>query len=242
MLQKPIIATQVTCTLMIHRGLRFRYEESDAHRVSRELGNVTADSEVTFEYGVRSADELNQFSGLEALPFQVQIHFTKLNGMKCLRVLSKSQPLTRDRAQAVQRAQVDMLCANVAQQAARMAEAGDYLQARMYNRAQGKLLKTSARDERSVRAVSKWAERMETFDDSMAATEARMQVRASAAPAALGAAAPAPAAAPGGVARAGLALPSMSAPARKSAARAERSDEDYAHVSKFKVMNSSDFQ
>ena len=100
----------------------------------RQLGSVTDDSEVTFEFSVRpeaatpaapktdasvrapeheedasaaSADAPATPSTVHAtvgqlqqLPFQMRIHYTKLNGMKCLRVVTKSKPVTRDRAAA----------------------------------------------------------------------------------------------------------------------------------------------
>jgi hypothetical protein len=77
----PVIATQVSCTFMLHRGMHFRNEDVDTSRVVRDLGSVTADMEVTFEYGLRLS-ELQRFKDLQSLPFQVQINFTKPNGMK----------------------------------------------------------------------------------------------------------------------------------------------------------------
>ena len=35
----------------------------------------------------------------EEVPFQVQIHYTKKDGMKCLKVITNSQKVTKDRAQ-----------------------------------------------------------------------------------------------------------------------------------------------
>jgi len=37
---------------------------------------------------------------MKDLPFQLQIIYTKLDGMKCMRVISKKQPITFDRSEA----------------------------------------------------------------------------------------------------------------------------------------------
>lgn len=120
MLAKPILATKVSATFLIHSGLHFRNEELDSNKVVREVGSVTEDTETAFEYGIRSAAELEKYANLKTLPFQVQIHFTKLNGMRCLRVLSKAQPITRSRAEAEKDLRLEVLAANAAQQSAKM--------------------------------------------------------------------------------------------------------------------------
>ncbi len=125
LLEKPIIATRVSATFILHGGLKFRNENEDTSKVTREIGNVTEgkltrccaaaisyckivvlsvffrcpDTEVIFEYSIRSNDALEASPDLNALPFQMQIYFTKLDGMRCMRVLSKSQPITRDKQQ-----------------------------------------------------------------------------------------------------------------------------------------------
>jgi hypothetical protein len=70
---------------MLHDGMRFRNEASaDGNKLRRDIGNVTADTELTFEYQLRDRDALAKFKGLTSLPFQVQIQFTKLDGMRVI--------------------------------------------------------------------------------------------------------------------------------------------------------------
>ncbi|CAH1778659.1 unnamed protein product [Owenia fusiformis] len=59
-LADQIIATNVTATLLLHRGLYFRNEASKQSKTVRQVGNVTRDTEITFEYGVRSKPQSNQ--------------------------------------------------------------------------------------------------------------------------------------------------------------------------------------
>ncbi len=65
---------------------------------------------------------------IKSLPFQLQIRYTKLDGTKCIRIISKEQPVTWDKQQAEQHANVDILGLNSVQQAAKAAQQGDYMQ------------------------------------------------------------------------------------------------------------------
>ncbi|KAK7494561.1 hypothetical protein BaRGS_00014214 [Batillaria attramentaria] len=48
-----IIATGVVATFILHRGLYINSETNDESKERREIGNVTSDTEISFEYGVR---------------------------------------------------------------------------------------------------------------------------------------------------------------------------------------------
>lgn len=57
--------------------------------LTRELGNVNEESEITFEYRMKDAKVLAEMVDIDLLnlkeiPFQTQIKYTKLNGMKCI--------------------------------------------------------------------------------------------------------------------------------------------------------------
>jgi hypothetical protein len=55
-LSTPLIATKVSAIVKIHRGLMFRNADEDVidqNTLRLDLGNVTADTEFTFEYYVR---------------------------------------------------------------------------------------------------------------------------------------------------------------------------------------------
>ncbi|XP_022293240.2 circularly permutated Ras protein 1-like isoform X1 [Crassostrea virginica] len=58
-LADQIIATNVVATCHLHRKLFFFYEETEESKVVRNIGNVTASTEVTFEYGVRCQEKKN---------------------------------------------------------------------------------------------------------------------------------------------------------------------------------------
>jgi hypothetical protein len=56
----------------------------------------------------------------------VQIRYTKLDGMKCIRIISREQKATRDREQAELAANVDVLGLNAVQKSAKIAQKGEY--------------------------------------------------------------------------------------------------------------------
>jgi len=103
-LANPIVATGVMATVYLHRGLMFRGEIDDEENLERnhlvkDLGNVTSQSECTFSYGFRPKSVVD-LSDINEIPFQLQLQYTKLNGMKCLRVVTQCIEVTEDRAVA----------------------------------------------------------------------------------------------------------------------------------------------
>ena len=56
-LEQKVIATNVEATLIVHRGLYIRNpdnQEEKLEKIKREVGNVTKQTEVSFEFGIRN--------------------------------------------------------------------------------------------------------------------------------------------------------------------------------------------
>jgi len=80
MLAKPVIATNVVCKIKLHKGLQFRNELAEhlSHnntQLVKDMGNVTEDNVFTFEYTIKSIEELLELTDLDMtqikeLPFQ----------------------------------------------------------------------------------------------------------------------------------------------------------------------------
>mmetsp|Transcript_23230 Transcript_23230/g.17658 ORF Transcript_23230/g.17658 Transcript_23230/m.17658 type:complete len:100 (+) Transcript_23230:563-862(+) len=78
-LNLKVIATQVKLVVKLHKGLEFRNEDleslSESNSVlTKEVGNVTSNSEVTFEYKIKKVKELLlmediDLENLKSLPF-----------------------------------------------------------------------------------------------------------------------------------------------------------------------------
>ena len=79
-LKLPVIATNVIAKIKLHKGLEFRNEDlanisEDKSLMARDLGNVTDETEFTFEYRLKSIKDLIKMddvdlSKLRSLPFQ----------------------------------------------------------------------------------------------------------------------------------------------------------------------------
>jgi hypothetical protein len=66
---------------------------------TRNIGNCTIDTEITFEYGLRKLKNEKK-EDLKKLPFQLQITYQTRDGTKAVRVYTKELEFTTDRAKA----------------------------------------------------------------------------------------------------------------------------------------------
>ncbi|XP_063970885.1 circularly permutated Ras protein 1-like isoform X1 [Lytechinus pictus] len=156
-LADPVLATNVSARMVLHKGLFFRDSENDSSQsqATNNVGLVTADSETTFEFGVRRKEVIydnyggttvvervedepiyesvaqTMIEGLERLPFQVQIRYTGRDGLDYQRILTMDRPVTKDRKFAEQNANVGVIGAHAAQSAAKLAVEGAYAQAQI---------------------------------------------------------------------------------------------------------------
>jgi len=128
-LQNAIIATECNATMFLNKALTFRHEKSTEDvKAFREIGNVTQESIITFEYYPINKEELKN---VKDVCFQVQIKFTKLDGSKCVRIMSKRQEITHDRLEAEKHVNVNVVGLHSQVQAAQKAAEGKYSAARI---------------------------------------------------------------------------------------------------------------
>ncbi|KAL5473515.1 hypothetical protein EMCRGX_G028006 [Ephydatia muelleri] len=152
-LSNPVIATNVKAKIILHKKLYFRTEDSSDNILTVSVGNATLDTEFLYEYGARTvkakAEETNSggaspkmedaspeappidIDGKPHLPFQVQIEYTRLDGAKCMRVLTDVKPVTFDRAVAEKGIDLAILGKHIASTTARLAMEGEFTQARV---------------------------------------------------------------------------------------------------------------
>jgi len=69
-LSEPIIASNVIAKIKLHKGLQFRNEmqehlSEDMSLLVRDIGNVTAQTEITFEYTLKKVAELLKMEDLD---------------------------------------------------------------------------------------------------------------------------------------------------------------------------------
>ncbi|CAF2827379.1 unnamed protein product [Rotaria sp. Silwood2] len=104
-LEQKVIATNVEATLVLHRGLYIRDPDNPdgkLDKIKRDIGNVTKQTEVSFEFGIRHKQELKDkynidLDQIKQLPFQVQVIYTAADGNKALRVLTQLKETTENR-------------------------------------------------------------------------------------------------------------------------------------------------
>ncbi|CAF1027360.1 unnamed protein product [Didymodactylos carnosus] len=119
-LEQQVIASNVQATLIVHRGLYIRNPENNEEKLNkseRDIGNVTKETEITFEFGVRNKQELKalhgiDFNQLKQFPFQLQVLYTAADGTKALRVLTQLKEATENREIAEQNAVRSVIAEN----------------------------------------------------------------------------------------------------------------------------------
>ena len=138
---------------------------NEVKKVLRDIGNVTKDSTTTFEYGIVKAFKRELFAKhqkgeehLSSIPFQVQIKFKRISdGMKLVRVITKSMEIAFDRSVAEQEVQLDILAQHSDQISSALAMEGDYSRSRAYGYASSNVLRNfSKQSSSSAAAFSKW--------------------------------------------------------------------------------------
>lgn len=145
--QNPTIATDVEVTVLLHPSLRIEGMLSNnvvkghPNKAVVVLGNATKLSDITFEYSVRKK---HRKTAISALPFQVQIRYKRLDGSKCIRVLSSSRPVSRDREEVEKSMDCAVASLAAVHRCAAEAEAGDFESARARLHAARKMMHRGA--------------------------------------------------------------------------------------------------
>lgn len=116
------LATNVTVKVKLHKGLEFRNQDpinlsDDKTILARNLGNVNEETEVTFEYRMKSVKELIKMvdldmTKLKSLPFQSQITYTALDGSRCVRVITNTLEISSDKEELEKKADFSVLGLN----------------------------------------------------------------------------------------------------------------------------------
>lgn len=163
----PILGYTTMAMFLLHRGLRFKNEMDDENEnrnwVVKDLGNVRADTEITVAYSFRSKEEYD-LTNIEQIPFQLQLMYTKPNGVQYLRTATTMLNVTNNRSEAEQNADVTVIGTYAAQRAAKFAKEGDYEKAQMEARSAQRFLVRNGLDENKL---SKWNAQVQRVDDAV---------------------------------------------------------------------------
>ncbi|KAH3859158.1 circularly permutated Ras protein 1-like [Dreissena polymorpha] len=141
--QNYTIATAVDVVVILHPDLVFDEPgfQQASNRLVKEVGNAAKETDLTFRY--KSKDPKKKISK-KTIPFQVQISYTLKNGMRCLRVLSKSHQVTQDRKQMEENINVAVVGIAAVQKSAVIASKGDAKKAQEHIRSVQKMITRGA--------------------------------------------------------------------------------------------------
>jgi hypothetical protein len=169
-LQNPVIATHVQVEMRLHSGLAFRNDDGakeSGMTAVREIGNATRESSITFDYSVKSLDEIqNQ----PKLPFQLVVRFTRLDGSKCVRVITQIKEITSDRDVAAEDLDVAVIGLHSGQQAAKLAKEGNYTKARMVQTSAYRMAKRNVKqqgNDKAKKQLKQWKEQAKKLDTAL---------------------------------------------------------------------------
>jgi len=145
-MKDEVLGTQVDVKLRLHKGLKFRNEDEEflkerASLYQKNVGNVTAKTEITFEYELRPDEELMEFgvdtSKLESVPFQAQIIYNSTNGDKLMRVITKKLKTTENIQEAEKDMKMNVMATRALHHQAHSAARGNYQHSEQVGQAWG---------------------------------------------------------------------------------------------------------
>nr|XP_005988053.1 PREDICTED: circularly permutated Ras protein 1-like isoform X2 [Latimeria chalumnae] len=134
-----VIATNVTATILIAKDMYFRYEEQSGNKLVKNIGNVTEDKEITFEFGIKdsSVENLQQRG---KVPFQLQLKFKTRNRKIATRILTQEKQITANSSMVEDSINILVLGIHAAQLSARLTMEGRVKEAQREVMAQKELI------------------------------------------------------------------------------------------------------
>jgi len=171
-LSEVLLATNSIANVYLQEGLCFIDEEIQGNILHKEIGNITAETIYTFYYGFQDKkkeenEEKNYLSNKENISkvqFQVQVFFTKLDGMRMMRVFTTNLEVTKNRKIAEENVNIQVIGLGSAQKSAEYAHMGDYTKAQLHTRANQRLMFRNARTASDERTYTHWIRNNENMD------------------------------------------------------------------------------
>lgn len=162
-MQNSLVANSVTVVFFLHPDFVFDEPDypTDSSRLSKELGNVMKEDDLTFRFKPRDPSKLLT---MEQVPFQVQITYTRLDGMKCLRILSKANQATNKREDMEEGINVSVLGAAAVKRTALLAKKHDAKNANVHLKAVKRLAKRGAKTSEQKEELSAFRDECQDLD------------------------------------------------------------------------------
>ncbi|XP_078077388.1 circularly permutated Ras protein 1-like isoform X2 [Mustelus asterias] len=122
-LEDDVIATDATVTFVVPEQMYFEYEEQAGNKYVKRVGNVTKDTELTFEFGIKES-HIQTIQEIEKLPFQLQVSFTTLDDRQACRVISQEKHITNNSSLVEDSVNITVLGIHAAQLSGRLTMEG----------------------------------------------------------------------------------------------------------------------
>jgi len=154
----PIVATNVEINVYVRKELQFFNGKST---ITETYGNDTSESDISFSYR-----PLTPIQQTKCLLFQVQVRYTRLDGSRCLRILTKSQHITSDRDTTEKALVSSIIGMHALHESASLAQLGEYQHARVNLISNQRLLQRgmiTRSDQKEYINFIKQAERLDGF-------------------------------------------------------------------------------
>lgn len=168
-MSKPILATGLSCVMVINK--RFKFKDSDSNTTTKEVGNVTTDTDLTFSYTVPEF-----FPWLKEITFQCQLNLTRPDGAKVLRVVTKTRPVTHKREESEIALRASVIGLHAVHRSAEMAQFKEYQNARINLISVQRLLQRGMKTKQQQREYINFIKQGEKLDGFMREAKAQEQV------------------------------------------------------------------
>ncbi|XP_072322458.1 circularly permutated Ras protein 1-like [Scyliorhinus torazame] len=122
-LEDDVIATDTTVTFVVPEQMYFEYEEQAGNKFVKRVGNVTKDTELTFEFGIKES-HIQKIQEIEKLPFQLQVSFTTPENRQACRVISQEKHITNNSSLVEDSVNITVLGIHAAQLSGRLTMEG----------------------------------------------------------------------------------------------------------------------
>lgn len=170
-MSKPILGTGVTARILISDA--FVFTSTGKNSVISEVGNVTADTDMTFAFAPKSADSA---ANLDSVTFQAQITYSRPDGATVTRVVSKKLPISRDRNVVEASMDSSVVSLNAIQASAGLAHVGSCTDARVNLISVMRLLQRSMTSKKNQQNYVKYIVQAEKLDGWMRQAQVQKEI------------------------------------------------------------------
>ncbi|GFO04885.1 type a von Willebrand factor domain-containing protein [Plakobranchus ocellatus] len=164
--QKEVVANSVSVTFYLHPN--FVFDEPDfgdnLSRLEKEVGSVKKETDMTFRFKLKDPSKAED---IDSVPFQIQIIYTRNDGMKCMRVLSKRAGATRNRATMEQYVNVAVVGVAAMRTTANLAKVGKGKEAQEYMKLVKRLVKRGSNTSEQLEERLAFEAQAESWDKEL---------------------------------------------------------------------------